>query len=108
MIEKANRFGTLHDPNKPGPAAEPRSCYSTSLHSDLKPHIDTFGLYNTDPTLAAADKENGGTLAKSTRSGHAQIDREKHKRDVSAGGPTAVMHVRALLTDALCRHADEK
>ncbi|GAA5972377.1 hypothetical protein JCM8115_001317 [Rhodotorula mucilaginosa] len=60
MIEKANRFGTLHDPNKP----------------------DTFGLYNTDPTLAAADKENGGTLAKSTRSGHAQIDREKHKRDL--------------------------
>ncbi|GAA5864205.1 hypothetical protein JCM3774_001255 [Rhodotorula dairenensis] len=42
MIEKANRFGTEHDPNKP----------------------DTFGLYN--PDRVPADKEN---LAKSTRSG---------------------------------------
>lgn len=84
MIEKANRFGTLHDPNKPGPCSLPARMPDDSCTPDLNhTHTDTFGLYNPDPTIAAADKENGG-LAKSTRSGHTQIDREKHKREVGA------------------------
>ena len=105
MIEKANRFGTHHDPNKPGPAAVPLARH-TELHSDPDLHTDTFGLYNPDPTIAAADKENGGPLAKSTRSGHAQIDREKHKRDVSAGASSHLALRSALPTDALRRRTD--
>lgn len=82
MIEKANRFGTEHDPNKPGQqrtGRSPRPCSQTEAR--VIP-ADTFGLYN--PDRFAADKENGvAALAKSTRSGvTAPPDREKHKREV--------------------------